>query len=195
MWLQLDTIRPFFCMADNTPSAEQAISDTFARYSKAIIRYCERHTGSREEAEDVTQEAFLKTWLYLQAGRTVANMKTFLYSVATNVIVDRYRKNHGQNHLSLDVLQEQGFDLGYEDLGSLQDSLYVQQLLNTFKTKHSSKSYKLLVLRYVKGLSPAQIAGHTGMTANAVAVHLHRAVKRLAEKMPGAKAKTQIDTK
>jgi DNA-directed RNA polymerase specialized sigma24 family protein len=43
------------------------------------------------------------------------------------------------------------------------------------------EDYRLLFLRYIRGLPPADIAMETGLTANAVSVQLHRALKRLSK--------------
>lgn len=169
-------------MTPDPTSTEHLLTDAYTRYSADIIRFCHRHTSNQSEAEDLAQETFLRTWQYLQAGRNVENMKTFLYSVANHLIVDRFRKLNGNGHLSLDVLCEQGFDPGYEVIDSFQDKLYAQQLIASLKNEKNRQSYNLLVLRYLKGMPPSQIAGVTGMTANAVAVHLHRVIKRLTQK-------------
>lgn len=169
-------------MPPNASSTEHILTEAYRLYSSEIVRYCHRHINNSGEAEDLAQEAFLRTWQYLQAGRTVESMRTFLYSVANHLIVDRFRKLNGNGHVSLDLLCEQGFDPGYEAFATFQDSLHVESLLSSLKRKKQDKSHNLLVLRYLKGMPPAQIAGITGMTPNAVAVQLHRVIKRLAQK-------------
>src|SRR3989344_4731363 len=57
--------------------------------------------------EDLVQNTFLKTWVYLVKGGKIDSMKAFLYHILNNLIIDEYRK-HKTN--SLDALIEKGFE-------------------------------------------------------------------------------------
>jgi len=76
-----------------------------ARYQNKIMGYVVRMTnGDREEAEDVTQETFIKAYRSLDSFRGQASFSTWLYKISTNLVIDRARmkKRRPQQAYSLD---------------------------------------------------------------------------------------------
>ena len=71
-------------------------NDTFLtaydKYADAIYRHCFFRVFSKEKAEELTQETFMRTWQYLEDGKEVLNLRAFLYRVANNLIIDHSRK-------------------------------------------------------------------------------------------------------
>src|SRR3989344_5188044 len=63
--------------------------------------------SNHEVGEDLVQQTFMKTWIYLVKGGKIEIMKAFLYHILNNLIVDEYRKNKAT---SLDLLMEKGFE-------------------------------------------------------------------------------------
>ncbi|MDD6069873.1 MAG: RNA polymerase sigma factor [Clostridiales bacterium] len=61
-------------------------------YYAEIFRYCCWHTYSREQAEDATQETFLKFVRYIDAYKHRGMLRAFLYRIAKNTCVDLSRK-------------------------------------------------------------------------------------------------------
>lgn len=166
---------------DHTPdSLARRLTEAYLQYGDDIVRHCRRKVGSAEEAQDLTQEAFLKTWQYLRGGKQIENIKTFLYAVADHLIIDTYRKRNGNgSDVSLEDLQEQGFEPVGDDVRGLEEKMEVKRILLSLPRE---REQKLLILRYLKGLPPTVIAEMMAMSPNAVAVHVHRTLKRLAQK-------------
>ena len=65
--------------------------EIFSRDAPAIFRYLRRLTGSRQTAEDLLQEAFLKLHLQLTSAAPLDNPRAWLFRVATNLARDRAR--------------------------------------------------------------------------------------------------------
>src|SRR5690606_23115332 len=76
-------------------------------YSDAIFRFCLVKTSSRELAEDLVQETFMRYWQSLSSGKEMRNTRSLLYTIANHLVIDWYRKKRS---LSLDALGEDGFD-------------------------------------------------------------------------------------
>lgn len=53
--------------------------------------YAMRILGDPEVAEDMTQEAFMKTWLYLERGGAIADIQSFLYRSLRNICISYLR--------------------------------------------------------------------------------------------------------
>jgi len=77
------------------PSAESGERDLRFRACyeadyRALRRYIARLSGHPEEADDLTQEAFVRLWRRLQQ-EDVADLRPFLYRIATNLVINRHR--------------------------------------------------------------------------------------------------------
>ena len=131
----------------------------------------------------------MRTWEYLKAGNTVGSMKTFLYRVADNLVIDQIRRKKRKEELSLDMLREKGFDPAATDtLKDLEEKFEVWRLLKLVE----EREYTLLQLRFVDGLTPQQIAEKMGVSRNNVAVQLHRTIKKMSEKVSAQRKRRDI---
>jgi len=125
--------------------------------------------------DELVQDTFLKTWRYLVRGGKIDVMKSFLYHVLNNLIVDEYRKH---KTASLDLMLDGGFQVGETNpipLAKLLDGksalLLIQRLPVTYQ--------KIMRMRYVQDLSLEEMALITGQTKNAMAVQAHRGLEKL----------------
>lgn len=172
--LQFCTV-PSVCMKILSSEADVKLPEAYDEFHDAIFRHCYFHTFDRELAKDVLQEAFVKTWEYLAAGNDIDNVRAFLYRVATNLIINGVRK---KKETSLDALQEEGFDPGADDDMHKRD--FVQEERVMCMLKKIEEPYRTAVtMRYIEGLSPAEIADVTGETPNVISVRIHRGLKQL----------------
>jgi len=79
----------------------------YHNHQKGLTFYAFSRTQDRDLSEDLIQQTFLKTWIYLVKQGKIDLMKAFLYHVLKNLIVDQYRK---PKTVSLDALLEKGFE-------------------------------------------------------------------------------------
>lgn len=158
---------------------EKVFADTFAIYSDAIFRFCLIKVSSVELAEDMTQEVFMRYWQYLKDGKEMTNTRSFLYTIANNLAKDWYKK---KKSVSLDDVLDSGIQpidrggIGPEVAASYQEALSV---INDMEQNDKD----VLLLTYVEGLSPADIASVIDETANTVSVRLSRAQERLKKRL------------
>jgi DNA-directed RNA polymerase specialized sigma24 family protein len=64
--------------------------------------------NDRALGEDIVQDTFMKTWVYLVRGGKIDTMRAFLYHILNDLIIDEYRKH--KTHSSLNALMEKGFE-------------------------------------------------------------------------------------
>jgi RNA polymerase sigma-70 factor, ECF subfamily len=62
-------------------------------HDQAVLRLAIRITGSRTDAQDIYQEAFLKAYTRLESFRFECSFSSWIYRIATNVCLDHLRKN------------------------------------------------------------------------------------------------------
>lgn len=75
--------------AAGDPAAVRAL---VSRYSPGVLSLATRMLGDRTEAEDVTQETFIRAWKALPGWEPRAKFSTWLHRVALNLCYDRLRK-------------------------------------------------------------------------------------------------------
>ena len=162
---------------DSLPSE---FEEWYEEYQSAVFRYVRFRVATREVAEDVTSVVFMKALRAFgryDPGR--ASPKTWLLRIARNAVTDHLRslKRRGSLHVSLDRIPDLVADIpSHEERVIKQER--IQRLLNGARTLRKNDQ-EVLSLRYGAGLDNSEIADHLGISNNAVAVRLHRALKRL----------------
>lgn len=160
---------------DQNTEIEQSFLRLYDQFAEAIFRHCYFRVSSREVAEDLTQESFLRIWNYLATGKTIDTPKAFLYRIAGNLIIDYYRK---KKDTSLDKLAEDGFNPIGSDAGSILSYAAGQHALGMVQ-KLDSPYREAIIMKYVDDLSIGDIAEAIGESENVVSVRIHRGVEKL----------------
>jgi len=155
-------------------NAREEFTKAYWKYVDAIFRHCYVRVRDRETANDLTQDAFIRAWEFIARGNDVDNIRAFLYTIAGNLAINELNKRKRRKTDSLEELQEAGFDVGAED--DRQEREQVAEERRALARLHEIPSpyREALILRYVDGLSPTEIAAITGETPNVISVRLHR---------------------
>ncbi|MGB1285867.1 MAG: RNA polymerase sigma factor, partial [Aggregatilineales bacterium] len=148
-----------------------------------------RMLGERTEAEDATQEAFLRAHNNLHRYDTNRSFKTWLLSIASNHCIDRLRKRR-MKFLSLDEPLPSGVALALsstdptpeEHAVRAEREQYIQTMLDELKPEYRAA----VVLRYWYDYSYVEIADALDTTESAIKSRLFRARQMLADKMSAA---------
>jgi RNA polymerase sigma-70 factor, ECF subfamily len=83
--------------------SKEAFNRLVDKYSKPIINYIYRFTGSREDSEDLAQDVFMKIFNSAKNYEASAKFTTWLYRIASNISIDYIRKRKSKGpHDSLD---------------------------------------------------------------------------------------------
>ena len=161
---------------------QQAFLAAYDDYADAIFRHCYFRVFRKSRAEELTQEAFMKTWEYLAAGNQVLNIRAFLYRVANNLIIDESRK---AKEASLENILANDASLEPADNAPLkmEQALANKEILETLHAL-SAADREIITLRYMDDLDPKEIAEILNISANAVSVRIHRALAELKKLIP-----------
>lgn len=160
-------------------SAKETFLATFDEYNNAIFRFCLVKTSQRELAEDLTQETFMRYWQALREGKHMTNTRAFLYTIANNLVIDWYRKKRAS---SLDAMRDEGFEpVATNELDAESQSAH-EAVIDTLKSLPSADR-EIILLHYVEGLDPKDIAEILEVSANVISVRIHRAIKKLQTKL------------
>ena len=154
----------------------------YHEHRESVYRYVRFRVATREVAEDVTSEVFMKALrAFERYDARLASPRTWLLRIARNAVTDHLRalRRRGSLHVSLDRIPDLVADVPSQDERVLKQER-IQTLLNGTQTLRKADQ-QILALRYGSGLSNTEIAESLGISNNAVAVRLHRALKRLKD--------------
>lgn len=164
-----------------------SFADVFAEYQRPIYNYLLRMTQNQAEAEDLTQETFVRAYRSLPGFRGEASLSTWIYRIATNVSTDHFRRRATQQAkaaLSLDEMESEREWLG-DGASSSPQQLAAQSEMSDcvqrFIARLPSDYRTALVLHDLQGLKNREIADVLDVSLSAVKIRLHRARKKLRE--------------
>ncbi len=149
----------------------------YDRYVDDVYRFFYYRTFNRQEAEDLTETTFLKTWERL--GRLRAepdlNFRAWLLRIARNLWIDRHRQS--RETVALDALPLQDPHVPSPEQAA-QQAEFREWLLQAL-AHLPERMRDVVVYRFFHGLKPAEIAALMGIEENHVRVLQHRALKRM----------------
>lgn len=157
-------------------------------HRETVFRYVRFRVATREAAEDVTSEVFMKALRSLKRyDPDRASPRTWLLRIARNAVTDHLRslRRRGSLHVSLDRVPDLVANEESPELRVVRQER-IQKVLNASGTLRSADQ-EILSLRYGAGLANSEIADAMGISANAVAVRLHRALARLKNQLEDQK--------
>ena len=151
----------------------EAFGDLYDRYRDAIFRYVFYRVSNFQDAEDLTEQIFLKTWDGMSNYREEVPFKSWIYRIAHNAIIDHYRTR--KNDLPLQEYAVIPSDQPGLEKQAIDDER-VNQLASTLR-RLSPTHQHVLILRFIMGLGTAEVAEILEKTEGAVRVLQHRALK------------------
>ncbi|PHR15058.1 MAG: RNA polymerase [Aequorivita sp.] len=149
-------------------------------YKDLVFTLALRMLKNREEAEEVSQDTFIKIFKALPKFKGESKLSTWAYKVAYNTSLDRIKKNKRQyNEVTIDSFSENQLKT-LDNALEIMETVEQQQTIQNCLLQLSSKDSFLLTLFYFEELSLEEISKIVNMEANTVKVNIHRARKRLA---------------
>lgn len=155
----------------------------------AVMRVAFRVLGSQADAEEATQEAFLRAWKQLSRFRFQSSFQTWVCQIAVNVSIDLLRKRKRERvaqPTQVDAAMESwisqfpsGAPGPEKQLEMTQQLTLLQEVLASMKPHHRL----VFSLREIDGLSYEEIAESIGVAPGTVESRLHRARKEFQQKM------------
>ncbi len=160
----------------------EAFGQLYQRYVDTVFRYVYVRVGSRETAEDLTSETFLRalrrigsfTW----QGRDVG---AWFVTISRNLIADHYKSGRYRLELTTDDVTDSGaapVSAGPE--AEVLEAMQNKVLLEAVKQLNAEQQ-ECIVLRFLQGLSVSETAEIMGKNDGAIKALQHRAVRKLAE--------------
>ena len=148
------------------------------RYGQQVFVLVDRIVSCQEDAEELTQDVFLKAFQQLSSFKAESSFSTWIYRIATNIAISAVRKKRN-DVLRLDDsvfanLSDTQVDAALED-ESEEQMERLQQAMNQLEADERA----MITLYYLEEKPLAEVAFILGMTEGNAKVKLHRIRKKL----------------
>ena len=181
-------------MTTGTPDSEiiqrvlqgdhQSYAEIVKRYQNFVFSITLRYTDNREDAEEISQDVFVKAYRSLADFRGASKFSTWLYTIVTTSCITFLRKKKLDTR-SLD--NEQVFELADSQDSDFRANQVEQKsriaMVNDAIKLLNPDDAKMITLFYKGEQTLEEIGQIMGIEPNAAKVRLHRARQRLKEKM------------
>jgi RNA polymerase sigma-70 factor (ECF subfamily) len=166
----------FLASREEDKTLEHVLSGLFDELRVPLFRYLVAMLGGAAEAEDITQECFLRLFLELRAGKNVGTPKAWLFRVGHNLVLDRWRAASPEQSLdgsTCDVVDERQT--------SSEESLLQQERLALMRAAISrlSTQQRLCLHLRTESFRYREIAEILGVSESTVCENIRRGLSRL----------------
>lgn len=150
------------------------------RYKDMIFTLALKMVKNREEAEEVSQDTFVKVYNSLNKFKGDSKFSTWIYKITYNTCLDRLKKNKKkESTISIDEFSDYLVKTMDNALSALEEKERKQTIQNCLNLLSSEENF-LLTLYYFDDQNLDEIAKIMGINSNNVKVKLFRSRKKLA---------------
>jgi RNA polymerase sigma factor (sigma-70 family) len=175
----------------DTEIISQVLSGNQAAYAALVDRYQNyvftltlRMIKSREDAEEVAQDVFIKAYKYLADFKGASKFSTWLYTIVNNTCITFLRKKKLEIYtLDNEVVFEKANNIESGVWANAVEHKSKQQMVNQAIALLNPDDANIITLFYKAEQSLEEAAQVLGIEINTAKVRLHRARTRLKEKM------------
>lgn len=166
-----------------------AFGEVVELYKDKVFQICFRMLGNRQEAEDLSQEAFVRAFVNIRSFNIDMKFSTWIYRIATNLCIDRLRKKKPDYYLDAEVSGTEGLNM-YSQIASdialpeeEVESLELQETIQIEIMKLPEKYRSVIVLKYIEELSLKEISEILDLPVGTVKTRIHRGREALRKQL------------
>jgi RNA polymerase sigma-70 factor (ECF subfamily) len=160
----------------------EAFERLYRMHVSRVYGLCLRLTNGQDEAQDATQETFIKAWQHLAEFRGTSALSTWLHRIAFNEVMAGRRKHTRQmSHLT-----------AVESRSTTDDSTAVDELERAL-TQLPDRARQAFVLQKIYGYTHEEAADIMGIAVGTCKAQVHRAATLLAESISKPTAGSRVE--
>jgi RNA polymerase sigma-70 factor (ECF subfamily) len=137
--------------------------------------------GNHHDADDATQEAFVKAYRSISSFRSASSFGTWLYRIVTNESLNRVKrsKRKQRNEVQLEHAENETVSYQMSSMTIDDTQRYLERALHELPTLQRA----VVMLRHLNGLSTHQVSRILECSEGTVKTHLHRGLKKMRERL------------
>jgi len=163
-----------------------AYNELVNRYKNKLLNFIFRYFGSKDDAEDITQETFIKLYYKKDYYKPISEFSTWIYTIAANLAKTelRKRKRRKTTQLSEMGIEDKDFDIRYEDDTDLEiNAEYNENEINKAIQSLEVSFRTAFILRDIQELSYDEISKITEVPLGTIKSRINRARIQLQTKL------------
>ena len=164
----------------------RAFEQIVLQTERAVYNLALSIVKKKEDAEDVTQETYLRLWRAASEVKLESSLKLYILRTARNLALDLIRKNSKRDEIDTVILDAEGefeIDIADDSPDSRPDESYLRKIEKEVVRQSieelPSAAREIIVLRDIEGLSYTEIADMLGLAEGTLKSKLFRARERL----------------
>jgi len=168
---------------------QNAFGEIVELYKDKVFQLCFRMLGNSHEAEDISQEAFIRAYINIERYNIDRKFSTWLYRIATNLCIDRIRKKKPDYYLDAEVAGTEGLTL-YSQIPASQlapdeevSKIELQEIIQNEILKLPEKYRAVIVLRYIEELPLLEISKILDLPIGTIKTRIHRGREALRKQL------------
>jgi RNA polymerase sigma-70 factor, ECF subfamily len=154
----------------------RSFSKIYHCYYSNIFHFSYKLLKSEQDAEDITQNLFMKIWEQRDLINEDLNFKSYLFQIARNDIYNMFKKRVNSlkfyNYVLQSESQQAECDLKFENLNMLD---YIKSIINNFPPQQKL----ILTLYKIEGYSHNEIAQMLNLSVRTIENNVFRSLKKL----------------
>ena len=150
------------------------------RYQQQVYWVIRKMVNSHDDADDLTQEVFIKIYSALKDFREESNLFTWLYRIATNYSINHIRKAKVRNTVSFEIVTEQVESKEKKSDEAVDEKTKMKLLIEAIETLPAQQR-AVFNLRYNENLSYEDISKVMKKSVGGVKANYFHAVKKLGD--------------
>jgi len=164
----------------NTKAFRQIVE----KYKKKIYYLAYDLTGSHHNAEDLSQEVFIKAFLYIKNFRGDSNLGSWLYRITINTFLSQTNRKSYKTLRTFENIDQinwsdSGFAGGTESPEKSAESALMKKNISAALERLAKQERSIFVLRYFQQLSIKEISDLLNVKIGTVKSTIHRALKKM----------------
>lgn len=156
-----------------------AFQQIFERYSKQLFQFSISYLKSKEAAEDIVQEVFLKIWNNRAEIKTDTSFQSYLFTITLNSVRKYFGKLSKLNELKHEILVD--LTTQKPELDTRGDYQILLDKLEELISQMPEKRRRVFILKKIEEKSQKEIAEELNITTKTVEYHIAEAMKFLKE--------------
>lgn len=168
----------------------RAFAEIVARYGKMVFTIVRKIVLNREDAEDITQEVFIKIFKSLYRFREESELSTWIYRIAYNTTISELRKR--KLHFVAQDDEHVSGEGSADKVGEVEEIDVRLEHLDAALKKLSPDEIFLVTLHYMDGQPIDSISRISGLSVSNIKVRLHRIRKKLAAEIDRLTSKINV---
>ncbi len=149
------------------------IFEIWEDYKAALYLFILKRVEDRDEAKDILHEVLMKCYQYCTKGKTVIHLKSWLFKITQNTIIDHYKSTGKREPINFDMTQESN---AYSVVGEASE--YIRILLKLLPEEYSVP----LMMYDLEDIDQKEIARRLNITLTNTKTRIQRARIKLKER-------------